>query len=104
MTTLSLRNAAATSTRTDVLVIGAVAIDDGVKAVGPGAGVAAAMGRRFAPMLSTLGFAAKSGEVVTLPTDAGVKSPLLLVVGLGRHSEELTSETLRRAAGVAVRS
>ena len=104
VTSLSLRNAAATSTRTDVLVIGAVAIDDGVRAVGPGAGVAAAMGRRFAPTLSTLGFSAKSGEVVTLPSDAGVKSPLLLVVGLGKHSDELSSETLRRAAGVAVRS
>lgn len=115
VTSLSLRSAAATSTRTDVLVIGAVAVDDGVRAIGPGSDVASAVGRRFAPTLSTLGFSGKAGEVAKLPSDGAVRSPLLLIVGLGKADDGtrdgtgaaedgISTETLRRAAGVAVRS
>ena len=107
MTPLTLRSSQATDARTDVLIIGAVAIDDGLRAVGPGAKVAAAVGRRFAPTLSTLGFTAKAGEVARLPSDGAVRSPLLVVVGLGRapgKDGELEVEALRRAAGLGVRS
>ncbi len=114
VTTLSLHGTAPASTRTDVLVIGAVALDDGVRAVGPGADVAKAMGRRFVPALSTLGFTGKAGEVAKLPTGGDIRSPLLLVVGLGKaedaagdpaHDGALVgTEPLRRAAGVAART
>jgi len=116
VTSLTLRNTPATTTRTDVLVIGAVAVDDGVRAVGPGAEVASAVGLGFAPTLSTLGFSGKAGEVAKLPTGGAVASSLLLVVGLGKPGEDApedvpgdggdgpAAETLRRAAGVAMRS
>ena len=103
MTTINLSTGKAISIRADVLVIGAVSDGDAVSPTGPGAEVAAAFGRTFAPTLSSLGFRAGVGEIAKIPSAGVVRSPLVLVVGLG---EEKTPgpDALRRAAGTAIRS
>ena len=103
MTTYSLRKGAADKTKTDVVVAGVVTTKKGLEMAPGGEGVASAYGRKLTPLLSTLGFKAKPGEVVKIPTGGTLKSPLLLLVGLG-DAEKLTPETVRRAAGAAARA
>ena len=103
MTTYSLRKAAADKTRTDVVVVGVCKTKKGLEAAPGGEDVASAYGRKFAPLLSTIGFHGKPGEVVKIPTGGMIKSPLLMLVGLGER-DKLTTEGVRRAAGVAARS
>ncbi|HET7689488.1 MAG TPA: leucyl aminopeptidase [Nocardioidaceae bacterium] len=101
MTTYTLRKGAADKTGADVVVVGVVKTTKGPSVAPGGEPVAAAYGRKFSPLLQTLGFTAKAGEVVKVPTAGTIKSPLLLLVGLG---EALTDDAVRRAAGVAARS
>jgi leucyl aminopeptidase len=103
VTTINLSSGKATSTRADVLVIGAVSDGDAVRLIGAGSEVAAAFGRKFAPTLSTLGFRAGSGELAKVPSAGVISSPLVVVVGLG-DDDSPTPEALRRAAGTAIRS
>ncbi|HET6627535.1 MAG TPA: leucyl aminopeptidase, partial [Nocardioidaceae bacterium] len=103
MTTYSLRKGAADKTKADVVVVGVCTTAKGPQVAPGGEGVASAYGRKFAPLLSTLGFKAKPGEVTKLPTGGTIKSPLLVLVGLGER-DKLTTEGVRRAAGVAARS
>ncbi|HEX6876252.1 MAG TPA: leucyl aminopeptidase [Nocardioidaceae bacterium] len=103
MTTYSLRKGAADKTKSDVVVAGVVRAKKGLEIAPGGEGVASAYGRKLQPLLSTLGFEGKPGEVVKIPTGGALKSPLLILVGLG-DSEKLTAEGVRRAAGVAARA
>ncbi len=103
MATYSLRKGAADKTKCDVVVIGVVKTKKGLEAAPGGEGVASAYGRKFAPLLSTVGFNGKAGEVAKVPTGGTIKSPLLMLVGLG-DSEKVTPEAVRRAAGAAARS
>jgi leucyl aminopeptidase len=103
VTTYSLRKGAADKTKTDVVVAGVVKTDKGLEIAAGGEGVASAYGRKLQPLLSTLGFEGKPGEVVKVPTGGTLKSPLLILVGLG-DSAKLTPEAVRRAAGVAARA
>ena len=103
MTTYSLRKGAADKTKSDVVVAGVVRAKKGLEIAPGGEGVASAYGRKLQPLLSTLGFEGKPGEVVKIPTAGALKSPLLILVGLG-DSEKLTAEGVRRAAGVAARA
>jgi leucyl aminopeptidase len=103
VTTYSLRKGAADKTRTDVVVAGVVNTKKGLEMAAGGEGVASAYGRKLQPMLSTLGFDGKPGAVVKVPTASALKSPLLILVGLGA-ADRLTPETVRRAAGVAARA
>ncbi len=103
MTTYSLRKGAADKTRADVVVAAVVKTKKGLDMAPGGEGVASAYGRKLQPMLSTLGFEGKPGEVVKIPTAGTLKSPLLILVGLG-EAEKLTAEGVRRAAGVAARA
>ncbi len=103
MTTYSLRKGAADKTKTDVVVAGVVRTDKGMEIAAGGEGVASAYGRKLQPLLSTLGFEGKPGEVVKVPTGGTLKSPLLILVGLG-DAAKLTPEAVRRAAGVAARA
>jgi leucyl aminopeptidase len=103
VTTYSLRKGAADKTKADVVVVGVCKTKKGVEVAPGGEGVAAAYGRKFAPLLSTIGFKAKAGEVIKVPTSGIIKSPLLVLVGLGDR-DKLTTEGVRRAAGVAARS
>ena len=63
MTTYTLRKGAAERTKADVVVIGVVRTPKGLRAAPGGDGVASAYGRKFAPLLSTIGFTGKPGEV-----------------------------------------
>ena len=83
MTTFTLRKGSPDKTRTDVVVIGVVSTRKGLVAAPGGEAVASAYGRKFAPMLSVLGFRGKAGETVKIPTAGTIKSPLLSLVGLG---------------------
>ncbi len=103
MTTYSLHKGAADKTKADVVVAGVVKTKKGLEMASGGEGVASAYGRKLQPLLSTLGFEGKPGEVVKIPTAGNLKSPLLILVGLG-DAEKLTTEGVRRAAGVAARA
>jgi leucyl aminopeptidase len=104
VTTYTLRKGAPDKTRTDLVVIGVTTGKAGALVPAPGAEpVAAAYGRRFAPLLASMGFGGGPGEVVKVPTNGIVNAAQLLAVGLGPRSE-LTTERVRRAAGVAARN
>ena len=104
VTTYTLRKGAPDRTRTDLVVIGVATGKAGALVAAPGAeGVAAAYGRKFAPLLASMGFGGTFGEVVKVPTNGAIKAAQLLAVGLGPR-DALTTEKVRRAAGVAARS
>jgi len=97
-----LRKADPTSVKAGALVIG---VHSGPTGAVPAAGadeVAATYGRRFAATMAGVGVTGKPGQVVKVPTPAGVKAPVLVIVGLG-PAERCDAEVLRRAAGCAVR-
>jgi len=101
VTSYLLRSASPAKTRSDVVVVGAVQSGKDVR-LAPGAeDVAEAYGRKLRPLLSTLGFAGKPGEVVKVPTAGTISSPLLVIVGLGEGSGHVA---VRRAAGAAARA
>ncbi len=100
MTTYSLRSASPAKTRADAVVVGV--LGGSSPRLAPGADdVAAAYGRRLAPLLASLGVTGKAGEVVRVPTSTTIASPMLVLVGLGT---EVTPVGVRRAAGVAARA
>jgi len=103
VTSYTLRKGAAEKTKADVVVIGVVRTPKGLRAAPGGEGVASAYGRKFAPLLSTIGFAAKTGEVAKVPTGGRITSPLLILVGLGEEGS-VDATAVRRAAGAAVRA
>lgn len=68
----------------------------------PGAeDVADAYGRKLAGLLTTIGVKGRPGEVAKVPTGGTIKSPLLVLVGLG---QEPGPSDVRRAAGNAARA
>jgi leucyl aminopeptidase len=106
VTSYHLRGASPAKTRADAVVVGAVQSAQGVTLAGGGDDVAAAYGRSLRPLLSTLGFTGKAGEVARIPTGGTLATPLLVLVGLGPEPADRAAELLavRRAAGVAARS
>ncbi|MEO9325257.1 leucyl aminopeptidase [Nocardioides sp. C4-1] len=100
MTSWTLRSASPAKTRADVVVAGVLAGGSQPRLAEAAADVAAAYGRRFAPMLASLGVTGRAGEVVKVPTSKTIGSPVLVLVGLGT---EATPEACRRAAGAAAR-
>ena len=103
MTTYTLRKGSPARTRTDLVVIGVARAGKGDLVAAPGGeDVASAYGRRFKPLLTSMGFKGEAGEVLRLPTGGTVRASQLLVVGLGKR-DELSLEKVRRAAGVAAR-
>ncbi len=101
MTSYTLRTASPAKSRADVVVVGVVQLEKGPELAPGGEDVAKAYGRKLRPLLSTLGVTGKAGEVVKLPTNATITSPLLLLVGLGKTVD---APAVRRAAGVAARA
>ncbi|MFD4377044.1 leucyl aminopeptidase [Streptomyces sp. NPDC058486] len=106
MTALTLSTAGAATLRADALVVG-VAKAGKTLVVAPGAeAVDKAFDGRLAAVLETLGASGGEGEATKLPAPAGLKTPVVLAVGLGsapEDGESYDSETLRRAAGTAAR-
>lgn len=104
MTSFTLRKGNPASTRTDVVVVGVAVGKNGALEVIPGGEkVGAAYGRKWLPLLKSMGVAGKAGECVRMPTGGTLKASTLVVVGTGRRAE-LNLEAVRRAAGVAARS
>ncbi|MEJ7834208.1 MAG: leucyl aminopeptidase [Nocardioides sp.] len=101
MTSYTLRSASPAKTRADAVIVGVTAGPDGPAAATGGEDVAKAYGRKFAPMLASLGVTGKAGEVHKIPTSGVVSSPLLVLVGLGSRAD---ATSVRRAAGVAARA
>jgi leucyl aminopeptidase len=106
VTSVSLSTSAANALRADAVV---VAVAKGPKGLvlAPGAEtIDEAFDGKLATVLTTLGATGAEGEAVKLPAPAGVKSALVLVVGLGDAPEAdgFEAEALRRAAGVAART
>ncbi|WP_418956660.1 leucyl aminopeptidase [Streptomyces tritici] len=107
MTALTLSTAGAATLRADALVVGVAKSGKGL-VLAPGAeAVDAAFDGKLAAVLETLGATGAEGEATKLPAPAGVKSPVVLAVGLGSAPEDgadFSGEALRRAAGVAART
>jgi len=104
VTTYTLRKGSADKVRTDLVVIGVCTGKAGALVPAPGGEpVADAYGRGFAPLLASLGFTGSFGEIAKVPTNGQLNAGQLLVVGLGDRGA-LTTEKVRRAAGVAARS
>jgi leucyl aminopeptidase len=107
VTTYSLRKGNPDKTRADVVVVGVAQRGKGSgkgPVVAPGGeAVEKAYGRRFAPLLSSMGVTGSSGEVVRVPTGGAITSSMLVLVGMGDR-DKLTTEKVRRAAGVAARN
>ena len=103
MTTISLSKAAPHKTKTDALVVGVVKAGDGVAVAPGGEEVAAAFGRSFDATLRSLGVKGSVGEVTKVPGNGAVKAPLVVFAGLG-DGPAVTPESIRRAAGSAVRA
>jgi leucyl aminopeptidase len=101
VTTYTLRTGSAEKTSADVVVVGVLRTAKAPRLAEGGEGVTAAYGRKLSPLLQSLGITGKAGEVAKLPTVGTIKSPVLVLVGLGESSD---TEAVRRAAGVAARS
>ncbi|MBC3842042.1 leucyl aminopeptidase [Streptacidiphilus sp. 4-A2] len=106
MTSVSLSTSAANALRADAVV---VAVAKGPKGLvlAPGAEtVDEAFDGKLAAVLTTLGATGAQDEAIKLPAPAGVKSAVVLAVGLGDapESDSYDAEALRRAAGTAART
>jgi leucyl aminopeptidase len=100
-TTYTLRSANPAKTRAEAVVVGVLASDKGPVVSDAGKDVADAWGRRWRPLLSSLGVTGKAGESVLISTNGAINAQMLVLVGLGRDTDETS---VRRAAGVAARS
>ena len=101
MTAYNLRNASPAKTRADAVVVGIVQHEKGARVAPGGEDVAKAYGRKFQPLLATLGVTGKAGEVHKVPTSGAISSPLLILTGLGKVADPTA---VRRAAGAASRA
>ncbi len=103
MTSYTVRKANPEKIRVDVVVAGLVD-DGGTPRIAPGGeGIADAYGKSFGPLLSTLGARGKAGEVTKVSTAGTLKSPLLVLVGLG-PADRVDTAGVRAAAGAAARA
>ncbi|MDP3968978.1 MAG: leucyl aminopeptidase [Nocardioides sp.] len=103
MTTYTVRKGSPDKIRADVVVVG-VTDQDGQPALAPGGeGVASAYGRKLAPLLATVGATGKQGETVKIATGGTLKTPLLVLVGLG-PVDRVDTAAVRAAAGAAARA
>jgi len=104
-TTLTITTRAPSSIDADAVVIGVIKGQDG-PVLAPGAtDLDQAMGGGLAATLATLGVTGQAEEVTRLPGGGPVTAPLIAAVGLGPDGPgPLDPETLRRAAGAAVRT
>ena len=100
-TTYTLRNANPAKTRAEAVVVGVLSSAKGPVVCEAGTEVAKAWGRKWLPLLSSLGVSGKAGEAVRIPTGGTINASLLVLVGLGPDVDDVS---VRRAAGVAARN
>ncbi len=82
-------------------MVGVLATDKGPAVCEAGTDVALAWGRKWLPLLASLGVTGKVGESVRIPSNGTINASLLVLVGLGADPD---TTAVRRAAGVAARS
>ncbi|RJL31449.1 leucyl aminopeptidase [Bailinhaonella thermotolerans] len=106
MTTVSRTTADLQSVDADALVIGVHAGPDGPRPAAGAESADAALGGRLGQTLSAMGFSGKAGEIAKVPTFGALPATILVAAGLGDAPAEgpVDNETLRRAAGAAVRA
>ncbi|MFD3516985.1 leucyl aminopeptidase [Streptomyces sp. NPDC058657] len=107
MTALTLSTSGAATLRADALVIGIAKGPKGPVLASGAEAVDKAFDGKLASVLETLGASGAEGEVTKLAAPSGLKTPLVLAVGLGpvpEKDETYAAESLRRAAGVAARA
>jgi leucyl aminopeptidase len=103
VTTVRLNSADPVSIDTDALIVGFRSGQEGPRAATAAESLDAAFDGKLAASLKAVAFSGKAGELAKLPTFGAIAAPLLVAVGLG-DAAEASPETLRRAAGAAVRS
>ncbi|MFI5802914.1 leucyl aminopeptidase [Streptomyces sp. NPDC051561] len=107
MTALTLSTSGAATLRADALVIGIAKGPKGPVVTSGAEAVDKAFDGKLASVLETLGATGAEGEVTKVPALSGLKTPVVLAVGLGPVPEKddvWAAETLRRAAGAAARA
>ncbi len=102
MTTIETSSSDAAQLKVDAVVVGLVKKGDAIRMAKGGASVETAYGRNLRKVLASLGATGSVGQVVKMPKSGKVGAPLIVAVGLGDKQGD--PETLRRAAGTAVRS
>jgi leucyl aminopeptidase len=102
-TTLTLSTSTPSSIDADAVVIGVIKGEDGPVLAPGAADLDQALGGTLAATLATLGVTGQTEEVTRLPGGGAVTAPLIAAVGLGPDAAP-DPETLRRAAGAAVRT
>ncbi|MDF5758523.1 leucyl aminopeptidase [Spongiactinospora sp. TRM90649] len=106
VTTVRLNSTDSVSLDTDALVVGIHSGADGPRPAPGAEGLDTALGGTLAATLAALGAKGTAGETTKIPTFGALPAPLLVVTGLGEEPGDggYDPETLRRAAGVAVRA
>lgn len=105
MTTVRVNASDTVSIETGALIIGVHTTPDGPRAAPGGEGLDQALDGRLTEILSTVGFTGRAEEVAKIPTFGALPAPVVAAVGLGEVPQgDHDLETLRRAAGAAVRS
>ena len=107
MTSLSLAGGSPTSVKADALVVGVAKGAKGLVLVAPTDEVGSAIGKGFATALAGLGATGKAEEVTRIANLGGRGPAVVVAVGLGAEvakGSAYDGETLRRAAGAAVRA
>jgi leucyl aminopeptidase len=104
--TLLTSQTAARDAQADAIVIGVVQGPDGPLPAPGAEDVDQALDGGLAATLSVLGATGKAEEVTKIATAGRLAAPLIVAVGIGPVSDDapLDTETLRRAAGAAVRA
>jgi leucyl aminopeptidase len=104
-TTLTFTTSAPSSIDADAVVIGVTKGQDGPVLAPGAADLDQALGGTLAATLATLGMTGQAEEVTRLPGGGPVTAAVIAAVGLGAEgSGPADPETLRRAAGAAVRT
>ena len=93
---------AATEVTCDALVVAAYKTDDGFELSPSAASVDASLDGYLAEHLEDISFKGSPAEIATLTSARQISPKVVMVVGMGRHSD-LTPSVLRNAAGAAAR-
>lgn len=91
----------------DVVVVGIAAAADGEEDSAPvvvAPGLDPAVTAALADLARIVGASTKTGSTTRLPAPEGVPGESVVLTGLGSAGDELTDESLRRAAGAAARA
>jgi leucyl aminopeptidase len=104
VTTLTLSATPTAELNVDAVVVGVHSGEDGIELGAGAAAVDAALSGKLAEVLARLGATGSAGEVTKLATLGATAAPVIAAVGLGAPEKSNDAETVRRAAGAAIRA